>query len=231
VHPNPACLSDRRQWVAVATHELGHALGLGHMKYEPYSIMGGAWDYYRLPIPLLDDILPLLYLYGLKKPNPVKFFTGSGGYHTSRGPAELNGYPYQLYSSPSFGFYPYYVFASLTYTLITLNLYGSLGAMILPNMKYIRNEIHHGEIGFYTSTNPAITESKVFELSIDGSVGSNANFYLTYRNSSSNYSFIRFASETFDASNDAAYLVILAVFHWEDGYTYALAIACELLHD
>jgi hypothetical protein len=144
VHPNPACESDRRKWVAVAAHELGHALGLGHMKYERYSIMGGAWDYYRLPIPLLDDILALLYLYGPKKPNPVKFFTTlGGGSYRSNGPAELNGYPYQL-SAPAAYSSSTYTFASLTSTLITLNLYGSLGAMIVANMKYIRNYLYQG---------------------------------------------------------------------------------------
>jgi hypothetical protein len=227
VHPNPACASDRRWWVAVATHELGHALGLGHMKYEPYSIMGGAWDYYRLPIPLLDDILPLLYLYGLKKPNPVKFFTGSGGYHTSIGPAELNGYPYKLTALAASS--STYVFESLTSTQITLNLYGSLGAMMIANMKYIKNNLNEGGIGFFKSYNPTISSNKVFELTISWRIWYGGTFFadfeLTYATSPSTISTISFTSETFDASNDAAYLVILAVFHWEDGYTYALAIA------
>jgi hypothetical protein len=227
VHPNPACASDRRWWVAVATHELGHALGLGHMKKEPYSIMGGAWDYYRLPIPLLDDILALLYLYGPKKPNHVRFFAMSGGSYSSIGPAELNGYPYQLNAPASSS--STYTFASLTSTQITLNLYSSLGAMIVANMKFIRNCSYQGGIGFFRSYNPTILSNKVFELTISrattwyGAVYS--EFRLTYATGPSTISTITFASERFEDSNDAAYFVILAVFHWENDYTYALAIA------
>ncbi|MDT7887139.1 MAG: hypothetical protein RQ968_07185 [Thermoproteota archaeon] len=229
VHPDPACASDRRWWVAVATHELGHALGLGHMKKEPYSIMGGAWDYYRLPIPLLDDILALLYLYGPKKPNPVKFFSTYDGSYASKGPAELNGYPYQLEARPRT--YSTYTFASLTSTRITLNDYGNLGAMMIANMKYIMNNLYQGGIGFYISNNPTISSNIVFELTITRFYHPNyppylfADFRLSYANSPSNVAVVSFALETFDASNDAAYLVILAVFHWEDGYTYALAVA------
>jgi hypothetical protein len=229
IYPNPACASDRRWWVAVATHELGHALGLGHMKKERYSIMGSAWDYYRLPIPLLDDIMALLYLYGPKKPNPVKFFSTYDGSYASKGPAELNGYPYQLEARPRS--YSTYTFASLTSTQITLNFYGNLGAMMVANMKYIMNNLYQGGIGFYRSYNPTISSNTVFELTITRFYHPNyppylfADFRLSYANSPSNVAVISFALESFDDSNDAAYLVILAVFHWEDGYTYALAIA------
>jgi len=227
VHPNPACASDRRWWVAVATQELGHALGLGHMKKERYSIMGGAWDYYRLPIPLLDDIMALLYLYGPKKPNPVKFFSTYGGSYASKGPAELNGYPYQLNAPASSS--STYTFASLTSTRITLNFYGNLGAMMIANMKYIMNNLYEGGIGFFKSYDPTASSNIVFALTISrvypNYAQSYAGFRLLYADSPSNVAANIFALETIDDSNDAAYLIILAVFHWEDGYTYALAIA------
>jgi|GEM_PF-1667215 hypothetical protein len=228
---DPACVSDRRWWLAVATHELGHALGLGHMKYEPFSIMGNAWDSYRLPIPLLDDILALLYLYGPKKPNPVKFWSKDVGDYVFWGPYELNYYPYQLWTNTYLR--DSYVFASLTSTSIYLSsgTYSSLGAMMIANIRYIEGLLYQGGIGFFTYTNPTILSSKVFEFTISRVTTSTgavyAEFRLTY-GSSSSYPYITvipFARESFDASNDAGYLLILAVFHWEDGYTYAVAVA------
>jgi len=199
---DPSCVSDQNWYTAVAVHELGHALGLGHSRGAP-SIMGEAWNKYKIPAPLYDDIIALWMLYGRGSPFTTTFTSSRGNYQEwSSNINELAGYPYLLKISPGTN---NYVFKGKDINFLPLYSYMFFGYINL-------HTVYRGAIGLWASTDATDQKNRIsiVEFSKDGT-----SYYiaLTYTSSSNGQTVKRLFTSTQDVFSDAGFFVQLVLYY------------------
>ena len=198
---DPSCVFDANWYTAVTVHELGHVLGLGHSKGAP-SIMGDAWDTYKIPAPMYDDIVALWMLYGRGRLFTISFTSWRGDYQEwSSNINELAGYPYLLRISPGIN---NFVFKGKNLNFLPLWSY-MIAGYVNPQIVY------RGAIGLWTSIDATDQTARVsiIEFSTDG-----INYYiaLTYTSSSFGQTVKKLFSITKNVFSDAGFFVQLILY-------------------
>jgi len=196
------------------THELGHALGLSHSRGAP-SIMGEAWDKYRINAPLYDDLIALWVLYRRGNLTPPVLINNTAGFsYIQGGPRELGGYPYRLIIS-----------------MPGTNRFGFMGYNVsLPYFTYIvtgvaqTQTVYRGAIGIWNSTVATDQTQRVAIIELSGS-GSDYYIALTYTSSSTGQTVMKLKGYTSPESlRETGFFIMLILYLDKDGNTRAMAM-------
>jgi len=197
-----SCAPDLNWYTAVAVHELGHSLGLDHSRGAA-SIMGEAWNKYRIPAPLYDDIIALWMLYGRGSPLTVTTTTNRGSYQEwFSNIAELAGYPYELNITSGTN---NFVLKSKIVNFSTQWWSYMLCGYVNPRTVY------RGAIGVWASLDATNQTGRVaiVEFSMSG-----GEYYiaLTYTSSSTGQTVKKLFSSNIDVFSDAGFFVQLILY-------------------